>query len=133
MYQAIAKVKLIQERLATAQSQHKSYVNIRKRGLEFAIGDWVFLKVSPMNGVMRFGKKEILSPKYIGPYKTIRRVGQVSYELELPPELSTVHPVFHVSILHKCIGDPSNIAPIEDIQVTEDLTDEEEPIAILDR
>ncbi|XP_049391776.1 uncharacterized protein LOC125856306 [Solanum stenotomum] len=105
----------------------------RRRGLEFFIGDWVFLKVSPMKGVMRFGKKGKLSPRYIGPYKIIRRVSQVAYELDLPQELSTVHPVFHVSMLRKCIGDPSRITPTEDVHVTEDLTYEEVPIAILDR
>ncbi|CAN4099447.1 unnamed protein product [Withania somnifera] len=82
---------------------------------------------------MRFGKKGKPSPRYIGPYKIIKRYGQVAYELELPQELSTVHPVFHVSMLRRCIGDPSRITPIEDVQVTEDLTYEEVPIAILDR
>ncbi|XP_049351873.1 uncharacterized protein LOC125816323 [Solanum verrucosum] len=133
VHQAMEKVKVIQQRLATAQSRHKSYANNRRRGLEFFIGDWVFLKVSPMKGVMRFGKKGKLSPRYIGPYKIIRRVGQVAYELELPQELSTVHPVFHVSMLRKCIGDPSRITPTEDVHVTEDLTYEEVPITILDR
>ncbi|WMV13525.1 hypothetical protein MTR67_006910 [Solanum verrucosum] len=86
-----------------------------------------------MKVVMRFGKKGKLSPRYIGPYKIILRVGQVAYELELPQELSSVHPVFHVSMLRKCIGDPSHITPTEDVQVTGDLTYEEVPIAILDR
>jgi len=133
VHQAMEKVKVIQQRLETAQSRHKSYADVRRRGLEFSIGDWVFLKVSPMKGVMRFGKKGKLSPRYIGPYKIIRRVGQVAYELELPQELSSVHPVFHVSMLQKCIGDPSHITPTEDVQVTGDLTYEEVPIAILDR
>ncbi|XP_047260397.1 uncharacterized protein LOC124893436 [Capsicum annuum] len=127
------KVKVIQQRLKTAQSRHKSYADIRRRGLEFSIGDWVFLKVSPMKGVTRFGKKGKLSPRYIGPYKITKRVRQVAYELELPQELSMVHPVFHVSMLRKCIGDSSRITPIEDVQVTEDLTYEEVPVAILDR
>ncbi|WMV32722.1 hypothetical protein MTR67_026107 [Solanum verrucosum] len=86
-----------------------------------------------MKGVMRFGKKKMLSPRYIGPYKIIRRVGQVAYELELPQELSAVHPVFHVSMLRKCVGDPSYITPIKDVQLTGDLTYEEVPISILDR
>ncbi|XP_049348176.1 uncharacterized protein LOC125812742 [Solanum verrucosum] len=133
VHQAMENFKVIQQRLATAQSRHKSFADNRRRGLEFFIGDWVFLKVSPMKGVMRFGKKGKLSPRYIGPYKIIRRVGQVAYELELPQELSTVHPVFHVSMLRKCIGDPSRITPMEDVHVTEDLTYEEVPIAILDR
>ncbi|XP_015165372.1 uncharacterized protein [Solanum tuberosum] len=82
---------------------------------------------------MRFGKKGKLSPRYIGPYKIIRIIGQVAYELELPQELSTVHPVFHVSMLWKCIGVPSRITHTKDVQVTRDLTYEEVPIAILDR
>ncbi|WMV41112.1 hypothetical protein MTR67_034497 [Solanum verrucosum] len=132
--QVMEKVKVIQQRLATAQSQYKSYADVRRRGLlEFSIGDWVFLKVLPMKGVMRFGKKGKLSPRYVGPYKIIRRVGQVAYELELPQELSAAHPVFHVSMLRKCVGDLSYITPIEDVQVTGDLTYEEVPIAIMDR
>ncbi|WMV45820.1 hypothetical protein MTR67_039205 [Solanum verrucosum] len=125
--------QVIQQQLATAQSRHKSYANVRRRGLEFSIGHWVFLKVSPMKGVMRFGKKGKLRPCYIGPYKIIRRVGQVAYELELPQELSAVHSVFHVSMIRKCVGDPSYITSIEDVQGTWDLTYEEVPIAILDR
>ena len=82
---------------------------------------------------MRFGKKGKLSPRYIGPYQITKRFGQVAYELDLPQELSMVHPVFHVSMLRKCIGDPSRITPIEDVHVTEDLTYEEVPVAILDR
>ncbi|MCF7184031.1 hypothetical protein L3H42_11070, partial [Corynebacterium sp. MC-13] len=73
--QAMEKVKVIQERLETAQSRHKSYADIRRRGLEFSVGDWVFLKVSPIKGVMRFGKKRKLSPRYIGPYQIAKRFG----------------------------------------------------------
>ena len=86
-----------------------------------------------MKGVMRFGKKGKLSPRYIGPYRIIRRVGQVAYELELPSELESVHPVFHVSMLRKCIGDPTRVVPTDDVQITEDLSYEEIPVAILDR
>ncbi|WMV08267.1 hypothetical protein MTR67_001652 [Solanum verrucosum] len=86
-----------------------------------------------MKGVMRFGKKGKLSPHYIRPYKIIRRIGQVAYDLKLPQELPTIHPVFHVSMLQKYIGDLSHITPIEDVQVTGDLIYEEVPIAILDR
>lgn len=117
----------------TAQSRQKSYSDVRRRDLEFRINDWVFLKVSPMKGVMRFGKKGKLSPRYIGPYRIIRRVGQVAYELELPSELESVHPVFHVSMLRKCIGDPTRVVPTDDVQITEDLSYEEIPVAILDR
>ncbi|XP_049382678.1 uncharacterized protein LOC125847010 [Solanum stenotomum] len=133
LFQKSLGTQVIQQQLTTAQSRHKSYADVRRRGLEFSIGDWVFLKVSPMKGVMRFGKKGKLRPPYIGPYKIIRRVGQLAYELKLPQELSSVHPVFHVSMLQKCIGDPSRITPTEDVQVTGDLTYEGVPIAILDR
>ncbi|XP_070025905.1 uncharacterized protein [Nicotiana sylvestris] len=81
---------------------------------------------------MRFGKKGKLSPRYVRPYKIIRRIGRVAYELDLPSELGVVHPVFHVSMLRKCIGDPSRIMPIEDIHVAEDLYYTEVPVAILD-
>jgi len=69
----------------------------------------LFLEVSPMKGVMRFGKKGKLSPRYIGPYQIVRKIGKVAYELELPADLGGVHPVFHVSMLRKCIGDPSRV------------------------
>ena len=78
-----------------------------------------------MKGVMRFGKKGKLSPRYIGPYQVIRRIGKVAYELDLPADLGAVHPVFHVSMLRKCIGDPYRIFPVDDIQVTEELSYEE--------
>ena len=131
--QAVDKVKLIQERLLAAQSRQKSYADNQRRDLEFQIGDWVFLKVSPMRGVMRFGRKGKLSPRYIGPYQIVRRIGKVAYELDLPSDLEAVHPVFHVSMLRKCIGDPSRVFPVDDIQVTEELSYEEKPVAILDR
>ena len=131
--QDVDKVKLIQERLLAAQSRQKSYADNRHRDLEFQIGDWVFLKVSPMRGVMRFGRKGKLSPRYIGPYQIVRRIGKVAYELDLPSYLEAVHPVFHVSMLRKCIGDPSRVFPVDDIQVTEELSYEEKPVAILDR
>ncbi|CAN4114237.1 unnamed protein product [Withania somnifera] len=100
----------------------------------FEVGEIALLGpdlVSPMKGVMRFGKKGKPNPRYIGPYKIIKRYGQVAYELELPQELSTVHPVFHVSMIRRCIGDPSRITPIEDVQITEELGYEEVPVAIL--
>ena len=124
---------MIQQRLETAQSRHKSYADIRRRGLDFSIGDWVFLKVSPIKGVMRFGKKGKMSPCYIGPYKIILKFGQVVFELELPQELSSAHPVFHVSMLRKSVGHPSHINPTEDVQIAGGITYEEEPIDILYR
>ncbi|XP_070010340.1 uncharacterized protein [Nicotiana sylvestris] len=127
------KVKIIQERLKAAQSRQKSYADIRQRKLEFQVDDCVLLRVSPMKGVMRFGKKGKLSPRYVGSYRVTQRIGHVAYRLELPREMSLVHPVFHVSMLKKVVGDPSTIIPIEAIEVNENLSYEEIPVAILDR
>ncbi|XP_070039256.1 uncharacterized protein [Nicotiana tomentosiformis] len=122
------------QRLAAYNTKsQKSYADVRRRDLEFDVEDWVFLKVSPMKGVMRFGKKGKLNPRYVGPYKIIRRIGKVAYELDLPLELEAVHPVFYVSMLRKCIGDHSRIMPIEDIHIAEDLSYAEVPVVILDR
>ncbi|XP_070007802.1 uncharacterized protein [Nicotiana sylvestris] len=127
------KVKVIKERLKTAQSHQKSYSDVRRRDLELKEDDWVLLKVSPMKRIMRFGKKVKLNPRYVGPYIIIQRIGQLAYKLELPPEMSLVHLVFHVSLLKKVVGDPSTIMPIETIEVNEELSYEEVPVAILDR
>ncbi|XP_070013197.1 uncharacterized protein [Nicotiana sylvestris] len=97
------------------------------------LGDWVFLRVSLKKGVMRFVKKGKLSPRYIRPYQIIQKVSQVSFKLELPPKLEGLHLVFHVSMLRKFLSDPPDITPINDIQVIEDLSYEEVPMAILDR
>ncbi|XP_070011430.1 uncharacterized protein [Nicotiana sylvestris] len=133
VYQSMEKVNLIQRHLKTAQSCQKSYSDVRCRDLEFQDDDWVFLKVSPMKGVMRVGKKGNLSPCYIGPYRILQRIGQVAYELELPQELAVVHPVFHVSMLKKFMGDPSLLVPTEIIGVKDSLSCEEIPVTILDR
>ena len=88
---AMEKVQLIRDILKTTQSRQKSYADVRRRELEFQVDDWVFLKVSPMKGVMRYGKKGENSPRYVGPYKILKRIGMVSYELELPAKLAAVH------------------------------------------
>ena len=85
-----------------------------------------------MKGVMRFGKKRKLSPRYVGHYEIVKRVGKIVYELKLPSELALVHPIFHVSMLKKCITDPVSILPIERLGVNENLSDEEVPVEILD-
>ncbi|WMV09889.1 hypothetical protein MTR67_003274 [Solanum verrucosum] len=116
-----------------AQSRQKSYAYARRWDLEFEIGDWVYLKISPMKGVMRFGKKGKLSPRYVGLYQILKRIGKVACELDLPNELALVHPVFNVSMLKKFIGDPVSIIPLEGLGVDESLSYEEVPIEILDR
>ncbi|XP_070010146.1 uncharacterized protein [Nicotiana sylvestris] len=126
-------VKIIKERLKTTQSRQKSYSDIRRRDLEFKEDDWVFLKVSPMKGIIRFGKNGKLSLRYVGLYRIIQRIGQVAYKLELPLEMSLVHLVFHMSMLKKVVGDLSTIVPVETIKVNKELSYEEIPVAILDR
>ncbi|XP_069144094.1 uncharacterized protein [Solanum lycopersicum] len=127
------KVQLIRDRLKAAQSRQKSYANVRRRELEFQVDDWFFLKVSPMKGVMRFDKKGKLSPRYVGPYKIMKRVGKVVYKLELSVELATVHPVFHISPLKKCVGDPASVVPLETMVVKDSLSYKDIPVEILDR
>ncbi|GKF32624.1 hypothetical protein Tco_0102422 [Tanacetum coccineum] len=101
--------------------------------LEFQVGDKVMLKVSPWKGVIRFGKRGKLNPRYIGPFKIIAKVGTVSYRLELPEKLSRVHSTFHVSKLKKCMADEPLAIPLEEIQVDDKLNFIEEPIEIMDR
>ncbi|XP_070050568.1 uncharacterized protein [Nicotiana tomentosiformis] len=133
VHQAMEKVKVIKDQLETAQSRQKSYLDVRRRDLEFKEDDWVFLKVSTIKGIMWFGKKGKLSLRYVGPYIIIHRIGRVAYRLELPPEISLVHPVFHVSMLNKVVGDPSLIVPVDTIEVNKELTYEEISVVILDR
>ena len=93
----------------------------------------MFLKVSPRKKILRFGRQVKLNPRFIGPYEILGRVGPVAYRLALPPEIAKLHDVFHVSMLRRYRSDPSHLLPIQDIQVQEDFTVEEEPKAILDR
>ena len=95
------KVNLIRQRLLTAQSRQKSYADIRRRPLEFEVGDHVFLKVMPKRGVVGFGKHGKLSLRFIGPFEILERVGTLAYRLALPPIMLGVHEVFHVSMLRK--------------------------------
>ncbi|XP_070014710.1 uncharacterized protein [Nicotiana sylvestris] len=129
---ALDKVKFIQERLRTAQSRQKSYADQKARDVSSMVGEKVLLKVSPMKGIMRFGKKGKLSPRFIDPFEVLKRVGEVAYELALPPSLSGVHPVFHVSMLRKYHADFSHMLDVSTIQLDESLG-YEEPVAIIDR
>ena len=106
---AVRKIQLVRDRMRAAQSWQKSYVDNRCRELEFDVGDHVFLKISLFKGVMRFGQRGKLSPRYIGPFEILRRWRSIAYELALPPELSGVHPVFHESMLRKHLSDQSNV------------------------
>ena len=130
--QTVEKVQMIRERLRTAQSRQKSYADKRRRELEFNVGDHVFLKVSPTKGVMRFGVRGKLSPRFVGPFEILDKVGEVAYRLALPPVISGVHNVFHVSMLRKYIPDPNHAIDYEPLQLQEDLTYEEVPLRIVD-
>lgn len=88
---------------------------MRKRDLKFEIYDWIFLNVSTMKGVMRFGKKGKPVPRYVGPYRILKRVGTVAYDLEFPAKLAAVHPVFYISLLNKCVGDPASLVPSDSV------------------
>ena len=127
------KIAVIRERLLTAQSHQKSYADRRRRPLEFQEGDFVLLKVSPCKGVTRFGVKGKLAPRYIGPFPIVQRVGVVAYRLALPPELSHVHDVIHVSKLRKCQPDPEAVVQWYDVPIQEDATYGEVPVQIIDR
>ncbi|KAI3739873.1 hypothetical protein L2E82_30285 [Cichorium intybus] len=126
-------IQKVRERFLMAQSRQKSYADRRRSHLEFRVGDYVLLKVSPWKGVIRFRKRGKLGPRYIGPYRITARVGKVAYRLELPEQLSQIHDTFHVSQLSKCITEESTIVPLEDIQLDECLNYVERPIAILER
>jgi hypothetical protein len=97
------QVQMVHESLKVAQSRQKSYADKRRRDLSFEIGSFIYLKVSPMRGTHRFRVKGKLALRYVGPFKIIDRKGEVAYQLELPPQLSEVHDVFHVSQLKKCL------------------------------
>ena len=101
--------------------------------MKFEIGDRVFLKISPWKAVLRFEKRGKLSPRYIGPYEILSKVGPVAYRLKLPPELSRIHDTFHVSMLRKYIPDPSHVLREQPVQLKENLTYEETLMQIIDR
>ncbi|KAL6322865.1 hypothetical protein AAG906_020891 [Vitis piasezkii] len=128
----VEKVSLIKERLKATQSRQKSYADNRKRDLEFEVGDHVFLKVSPMKSIMRFGRKGKLSPRFVGPFEVLERVGPLAYKVALTPTLSKIHKIFHVSTLRKYIYDPFHVVELEPIQISEDLTYEEVSFHIVD-
>ena len=118
--------------LLTAQSWQKSYADVLRRPLEFEVGDHVFLKAMPKRGVVRFGKRGKLSPRFIGPFEILERIGIVVYRLALSPSMSGVHEVFHVSILRMYTPDPAHVVDWGQIEVDTDGTFEEGPVCILD-
>ncbi|GKC32219.1 putative reverse transcriptase domain-containing protein [Tanacetum coccineum] len=122
-----------EDRLKAAHDRQKCYADKRKKPLEFNIGDHVLLKVSHWKGVVRFGKKGKLAPRFVGPFEISERIGPVAYRLILPQELSSIHNTFHMSNLKKCLADPTLHVPLEEIQVDAKLNFVEEPVEILER
>ncbi|GJQ92139.1 putative reverse transcriptase domain-containing protein [Tanacetum coccineum] len=127
------KIVQIKNRLLTARSRQKSYADVRRKPMEFQVGDMVLLKVSPWKGVIRFGKRGKLSLRHIGPFKNIERIGPVAYKLELPDKLRGIHNTFNVSNLKKCLADENLVIPLEEIQLDDKLHFIEEPVEIMDR
>jgi hypothetical protein len=130
--EAEEQVRFIQENLKIAQSRQKSYVDKKRQSVSFQVRDHVYLRVSPMKGIQRFGVKGKLAPRYVGPFPIIGRCGPVAYRLELPAHLSAVHNIFHVSQLRKCLRVPTKIVDIEELQLEPDLMYPEHPVKIVD-
>jgi hypothetical protein len=132
LHEAEKQVRMVMENLWVAQLRQKSYTDHRRRDLSFEVGDFLYLKVSPMRGLHRFKVRGKLAPRFIGPFKILEKRGEVAYQLELPLQLSDVHDVFHVSQLKKCLRVPEEQILMEDLDAKEDLSYQEYPIKILE-
>jgi hypothetical protein len=122
----------VREKLKEAQSRQKSYSDKRRRELSFIVGDFVYLKVSPIRGTRRFQVRGKLATRYVGPYQVLQRIGAVAYRIRLPEEMSDIHNVFHVSQLKKCLSVPEEQISPDTIDLQNDLRYQEVPIKILD-
>jgi hypothetical protein len=131
--EAEKQVRMVTKNLRVTQSRQKSYTDHRRRELSFEVGDFVYLKVSPMRGLHHFKVRAKLAPRFIGPFKILEKSGEVAYLLELPPQLSDVHDVFHVSQLKKRLQVLEEQIPMEDLDAKEDLSYQECPVRILER
>nr|GEU73592.1 hypothetical protein [Tanacetum cinerariifolium] len=129
---ATEKIVQIKKRIQAARDRQKIYADWRRKPLEFKVRDKVMLKVSAWKGVIRFGKRGKLNPRYIRPFKILAKVGMVAYRLELPEQLSRVHSTFYVSNLMKCFFDEPLAIPLDEIQIDDKLNFIEEPIEIMD-
>ena len=118
--------------MKAAQARQKSYADKRRKPIEFEVGDHVYLKVSPMKGVQRFGVKRKLAPRYVGPYPIIEKSGNVAYKIELPYEMRAIFNVFHVSQLKKCLRVPEERVSLQDVKLRSDLSYEERPVRVID-
>ncbi|KAI3783483.1 hypothetical protein L1987_42567 [Smallanthus sonchifolius] len=133
VHETSEKIMQIRNRMAAARDHQKSYADKRRKPLEFQVGDKVQLKVSPWKGVIRFGKRGKLNPRYVGPFEIVKRIGPVAYQLNLLDEFNGVHNVFHVSNLKKCLSDETLVVPLEELEIDEQLCFIEEPVEIMDR
>ncbi|GKB75124.1 putative reverse transcriptase domain-containing protein [Tanacetum coccineum] len=115
------KIIQIKQRMQTARDRQKSYADKKRKPMDFQVGDKVMLKVSPWKGVVRFGKRGKLNPRYVGPFKVLEKVRAVAYKLELPQELSRVHNTFHVSNLKRCYSDDPLTVPLDGLHVDDKL------------
>ncbi|GJX28443.1 putative reverse transcriptase domain-containing protein [Tanacetum coccineum] len=127
------KIVQIKQRMQAARDRQKSHANLKRKQMEFQVEDKVMLKVSPWKGVVHFGKRGKLNPRYVGPFKVLEKVGEVAYKLELPEELSRVHNTFHVSNLKKCYADEPLAVPLDGLHFDDKLHFVEEPVEIVDR
>nr|GEX76638.1 hypothetical protein [Tanacetum cinerariifolium] len=126
------KIETIRERLMEAQDRWKSYAD-KRRPTEFNVGDFVMLKVSHWRGVLQFKNKGKLSPRFIGPFKILKRVREAAYVLELPKEMKGIHNTFHVSYLRKCLTNEASVITLDDVEIDPEINTREEPMAILGR
>ncbi|GJT71622.1 putative reverse transcriptase domain-containing protein [Tanacetum coccineum] len=132
-HETTEKIVQIKSKIQSEHDRQKSYADVRRKPLEFQVGDKVMLKVSPWKGVICFGKRGKLNPRYIGPFKVLAKVGTVAYRLELLQQLSRVYNMFHVSNLKKCLSDESLVIPLDEIHIDDKLHFVEEPVEIMDR
>nr|GEY61395.1 hypothetical protein [Tanacetum cinerariifolium] len=127
------KIVQIKNQFLTARSRQKSYADVRRKPMEFEVGDKDMLKVSPWKGIIHFGKRGKLSPRYIRPFEIIKRIGPVAYKLELLEKHHGIHNTFHVSNLKKCLADENLVIPLEEVQLDDKLHFIEEHVEIMDR
>ncbi|GKD86585.1 putative reverse transcriptase domain-containing protein, partial [Tanacetum coccineum] len=122
----------IKQRIQAARHGQKNYADLKRKPMEFQVGDRVMLKVFRWKGVVRFGKRGKLNPRYVGPFKVLKKVGSIAYKLELPQELSRVHNTFHVSNLKKCYADAPLSVPLDGLHIDDKLHFVEELVEIMD-
>ncbi|XP_073317309.1 uncharacterized protein [Primulina huaijiensis] len=132
----VDKVKIVRKKLKAAQDRQKSWADLKRRPVEFNVGEKAYVKVSPMRGVVRFSKVGKLNPRYVGPFEILEKVGTLACKLALPPNMSRIHNVFHVSQLKRYIPDPSHVLEVEPLLIEgnlrEELKYEKFPIRIVD-